>query len=354
MKNKKGFTLIELLAVIVILAIIALIATPIVLNMINSARKSAAKSSALGYIDAIEYNNGFAMLGSDAGVSGYTKVESGDIANINIKFKGKKPDSGSVTIDPSGKVTEATLCVNGYNVKYKDRDARVVGNCSESGEQQVTYKCKKIGSSTLTPGTTVVCDVDGNGEYDNVDEKFYYVSDYYNTETNEFESNYATLIYAYNTVDGIKDTTTNKKYGTIADGPTELKANLPTTTQWSNISLYKTTRNILDQNGNVVVENFDYSGRAARLLTYQEVVRACNNCNPYAANALNGYEFLFDNLTPVGPYPGYWLETIDTEHYDNAAWLLYGQTKQVSITYMHLYDRHAPRPVIDVNKTDIQ
>lgn len=40
MKNK-GFTLIELLAVIVILAIIALIATPIVLGIIEDARKSA-------------------------------------------------------------------------------------------------------------------------------------------------------------------------------------------------------------------------------------------------------------------------------------------------------------------------
>ena len=38
---KKGFTLIELLAVIVILAIIALIATPIVLDIIDSARKSS-------------------------------------------------------------------------------------------------------------------------------------------------------------------------------------------------------------------------------------------------------------------------------------------------------------------------
>ena len=42
--RKKGFTLIELLAVIIILAIIALIATPIVLNVINDARKSAGLS----------------------------------------------------------------------------------------------------------------------------------------------------------------------------------------------------------------------------------------------------------------------------------------------------------------------
>lgn len=43
--NKKGFTLIELLAVIVILAIIALIATPIVLGIINDARKSSKERS---------------------------------------------------------------------------------------------------------------------------------------------------------------------------------------------------------------------------------------------------------------------------------------------------------------------
>ena len=44
--KKKGFTLIELLAVIIILAIIALIATPIILNVIDDARKSAGKSEA--------------------------------------------------------------------------------------------------------------------------------------------------------------------------------------------------------------------------------------------------------------------------------------------------------------------
>ena len=45
MKNK-GFTLIELLAVIVILAIIALIATPVILGIIEDARTSARKESA--------------------------------------------------------------------------------------------------------------------------------------------------------------------------------------------------------------------------------------------------------------------------------------------------------------------
>lgn len=43
---KKGFTLIELLAVIIVLAIVALIATAIVLNVIDDAKDSAARSEA--------------------------------------------------------------------------------------------------------------------------------------------------------------------------------------------------------------------------------------------------------------------------------------------------------------------
>ena len=54
MKNK-GFTLIELLAVIVILAIIALIATPIILGIINDARKSAKERSAELVYTGVEY-----------------------------------------------------------------------------------------------------------------------------------------------------------------------------------------------------------------------------------------------------------------------------------------------------------
>lgn len=44
--RKKGFTLIELLAVIIILAIIALIATPIILDVVDDAKKSARLSEA--------------------------------------------------------------------------------------------------------------------------------------------------------------------------------------------------------------------------------------------------------------------------------------------------------------------
>ena len=65
--NKKGFTLIELLAVIVILAIIMLIATPTILNVIEDARQGAARSSAMGYVDAIEKEIMAKQVTGDAG-----------------------------------------------------------------------------------------------------------------------------------------------------------------------------------------------------------------------------------------------------------------------------------------------
>lgn len=53
--KKKGFTLIELLAVIVILAIIALISVPIILGVIDKAKRGAFKDSVLSAYNALEY-----------------------------------------------------------------------------------------------------------------------------------------------------------------------------------------------------------------------------------------------------------------------------------------------------------
>ena len=142
MKNKKGFTLIELLAVIVILAIIALIAIPIVLNMINNARKKAAESSAYGFVEAIEYNNGFA----ETEQVGYTLITGNnlDVTNINVKLKGKKPSSGTVSINDSGKVTEAHLCIENYSVTYIEKEVT-----------EVKKGCSSSSSSSTTPPLTV-------------------------------------------------------------------------------------------------------------------------------------------------------------------------------------------------------
>ena len=159
MKSKKGFTLIELLAVIVILAIIALIATPIVLNMINEARKSAAKSSSLGFIDSIEYYAGFSEVNAaETNIAGYDVLVPGAVVcktsdgstwtggtavenissdcdtfmdAVRTKSKGKNPDAAAIKLNTNGKVQNGSwVQYNNYYCIYNGSD--IPNDCSKT------------------------------------------------------------------------------------------------------------------------------------------------------------------------------------------------------------------------------
>ena len=83
----KAFTLIELLAVIIILAIVALIATPIVLNIINETKESATLRSAEFYIDAVEQ----AIMRKNMSSAGTFKPASCEILSSgNLKCNGEE------------------------------------------------------------------------------------------------------------------------------------------------------------------------------------------------------------------------------------------------------------------------
>ena len=113
MKRKnKGFTLVELLAVIVILALIALIATPIILNVINDAKKQAAKDSAYGYMDAVEKYIVSSELEDKSIQDGTYRVEE---LNKKISVKGSTPDNGNIEIKNSS-VKSYDIGIDGYAV----------------------------------------------------------------------------------------------------------------------------------------------------------------------------------------------------------------------------------------------
>lgn len=80
--NKKGFTLIELLAIIVILAIIAVITVPLILNIIDDAKKGAERNSVIGYGKAIELAYTQSLWDEELNGSG-TGVE-GKSVSLNI------------------------------------------------------------------------------------------------------------------------------------------------------------------------------------------------------------------------------------------------------------------------------
>ena len=95
---KKGFTLIELLAVIVILGIIAVITTPLIMGVIEDARKNSAIQSVNGLLEAGEQYQIESMLeeGSPNQI---------DLTSDILDIKGSKPESGTLLIDTEGNMS---------------------------------------------------------------------------------------------------------------------------------------------------------------------------------------------------------------------------------------------------------
>ncbi len=143
MCNNKGFTLIELLAVIVILAIIMLITTPTVLNIIENARVESFKTSVYGIINTVEQSYAKETLTkSFPTVVTYIYKNGKEISSNKkeLKFKGKKPESGMIIINNNGVVSLAL-----YNRVYcavKDSTTNEVEvEKTSSSECELSYPC---------------------------------------------------------------------------------------------------------------------------------------------------------------------------------------------------------------------
>lgn len=127
-KSNKGFTLIELLAVIVVLAVIALIATPIVLRLVDEARVGAAESSATAYVKAVENSVLTEMVKqTDAtfcseytvAADAKTVTATGDCTakTLTVDVKGDLPESGTIKVT-SGSVSSANFKFGDYTINY--------------------------------------------------------------------------------------------------------------------------------------------------------------------------------------------------------------------------------------------
>ena len=153
-KRNKGFTLIELLAVIVILALIALIATPIILNIIKDAKRSAAKDSAYGYIDAVEKYIVLAKTQTgdyklelvpteDKELTCETKEEcikdTGLIGEVNKTIKGTKPSKIKLIIKGSEVSTGTEITVDGFVFTYDGKKLTEAGETKEDVKKYKVY-----------------------------------------------------------------------------------------------------------------------------------------------------------------------------------------------------------------------
>lgn len=123
-KQKKGFTLLELLAVIVIIALIVLITIPIIINVIEEARKKSILESAKGYFDAIEKSILVTKMENEF-TSGEYYIKDNDLYDdlafvnkkLKVNVKGKTPDDGGMIIISEGVIVSCEdIYISGYPI----------------------------------------------------------------------------------------------------------------------------------------------------------------------------------------------------------------------------------------------
>ena len=403
MKKEKGFTLIELLAVIVILAILMVIAVPMILNVIENSKKSAAESSIKLVKDAIKTQ----VTSGSIMDTNFTSDESGcytfnfdDQTSGNAKelqLKNKENITGSIKYC-NGKFFDDTLVFNGIqsSIKNNGNQSNVIckratilhtENCTQTdsklycsgagytvsgtkGTTTITYG--SLGTKEkLVSGDAFDCDVNGDGEYNSNTERFYYVSDYYNTSTKEFEKDTAVLIYYNNVFNGIPDNNSMVTYDSTSGiggltqnyhGPINAKKVLPSSNQWSNISLKNFSRTILTETGankttgGTLPSSFSYQGKSSRLLTIQELNYACNIAmGNFNIGELDNCNYLLENTKYSSSSRenwGYWLENA-LSNSSSLVWVISSHYRNGS-DYATYSGGHGVRPVIEVSKSNIE
>ena len=144
--KEKGFTLIELLAVIVILAIIALIATPIILNIIDDSKNSSDKRSIELYAKAIENAVGNYQL---------KNAQDKDITlekiSEYIEYKGNKVECEITEIYEDGTIYLDKCKIDNKEVEY------TYGKYIEVTDSQI---CKLEEGTSKTIGAKYTCTLD--------------------------------------------------------------------------------------------------------------------------------------------------------------------------------------------------
>ena len=116
MKENKGFTLIELLAIIVILAIIAVITVPLILGIIDDAKKGSAKDSAYGYKNAVSMFYASRLLGDNNFELEDRVYSISELKAAGLSVSGQEPGENSWITIHNNDAVEGCLQFGEYKV----------------------------------------------------------------------------------------------------------------------------------------------------------------------------------------------------------------------------------------------
>lgn len=122
--KKRGFTLIELLATIIVIGIITLIIVPTINNAVKKSSEGAFTISVQNIMNAIQKNCQEQQLGYGE-VSTTYYFNNGSIIP-ELKFDGKLPQSGTITVDVDSCAIDTVNVSNGKIFIYKDNSGSLL------------------------------------------------------------------------------------------------------------------------------------------------------------------------------------------------------------------------------------
>ena len=295
--RKNGFTLIEVLAVIVILAIIALIATPIILGIINDAREKANERSVELYASAVRN-----------AVVAYQLAELNSpesFSDLNIQYE------GNVECTIEELYSDGSFYLDGCKVNKSEKEY------SYGIEEETPDKFYVIEDAELTATTIQM-----------LTEKHIHTTEYRQSDSAGSVAFSTTIYWASEEI----DTMGNTVYVLLSQYGTEDSAYIYD----ENNDLIKP---IVDEYVNYL--NTKLTGATGNLLTYSQVENIGDS-----------------NSNPVTPSwivsPGYyWTGSLyDSSYSYPSIWLAYDDT---SLFYANSYDTiYHVRPVITISTDDLK
>ena len=282
MKRKNGFTLIELLAVIVILAIIALIATPIILGIVEDAKRDAFLRSVELVVSTTDLDMATKTFENE-----YTyTITDGVVSNLEIGIKNTEGMNGSIKYNKEGKEIYAI-----YNGKYcvKKTDGMEKAEISDyvEGECVIEFPIYANGQRVyfdVVKGTGCTME-EYASSYDSTALDYQNSLTGYNGVDKTGNQNSCLLFYAFNDEGGttvnllLDHNTIGTDYWTDADtdsnatGPITVLNDLKTaTTSWNGTITPENYRVAQTGYGNYMIA-YQTEGYKARLITAQEVAK---------------------------------------------------------------------------------
>lgn len=344
---KKGFTLIELLAVIVILAIISLIATPLILNVVEDTKKKSAEVSAYGYVDAVEKQVMINQLDTD----GSNDIKDGSysitkLRNKNVTVKGTEP-TGELKIE-KGKVVSYKLKINGYTVELKDSKVTV----TKGETEDIKYTVYSNGTAIYyNPVTNELCNSNESVSTTGTKEgcmKWYIFNDTEDSAT-------VNMILDHNTTELVAWNSSKNN----TDGMNEAAISLSNDTKdWnSKLNARLITANEIAK----ITGNTDFNVSTSQSAFCLDTNMPDNEMACFKSQGSSSYIWLFDytkmctnygcNKAESNSY-GYW--TSDSVYSDTInAWVV-GSNGSLSWCNIDNTNAHGIRPVVTLEKTIIQ